>query len=140
MKLTQGALVLALLTLASAAPFSPGRPDNPGQRDPHARPHSPAPPEPINLDIPPDEPPSEEELVELERATRSLLDPLQFRRWLLEIDPGRGVGEQVMSMAILNPKAFRLLNPRTPEQIQEEAIAAHAILSPRAIVQSLIPD
>lgn len=140
MKLTQGALVLALLTLASAAPFSPGRPDNPGPRDPHAPPHSPAPPEPINLDIPPDEPPSEEELLELERAARSLLDPLQFRRWLLEIDPARGVGEQVMSMAILNPKAFRLLNPRTPEQIQEEAIAAHAILSPRTIVQSLIPD
>jgi hypothetical protein len=88
-------------------------------------------PEPINLDIPPVEPPNPAKIREKELATLAALKPEDFHEWLLQEKPERRALEEAAAFAILAPDLFRKAHPRTPAQVRAEAAAAHAIMNPR---------
>jgi hypothetical protein len=129
LKKSQGVMAGLILALAMVA-------QAPAQlHGPHAEP--PETPEPVNLDIPPEEPVDPEQVERQELARHAIFNPEEFHEWLLELDPGRAERENLAAFAILNPGAFRRAYPKSPEEIRAEAVAAHAILHIPIVLPSL---
>jgi hypothetical protein len=93
-------------------------------------------PEPINLDIPPEEPPDPAFEQQKDSARAAIADPQSFHERLLQLEPGRRGLEQLGLLAILYPEEFSRAHPKNPEQTRAEAIARHAILNPHIPQQS----
>ena len=122
MKKNSPALAALVLLLALACP-TPAQPWNVRSAGDIAS------PDPVNLDIPPQVIPSPEEVQDRQLAEHGIHLPEIIHQLLLQLDPTRGLREQLAAFSFLRPDDFRRAHPETPDEIQAEAIAAHAVLN-----------
>jgi hypothetical protein len=132
MKMTHGALAGLILTLALACVLQ-CRSQSSIASYADAR----VTPEPVNLDIPPDEPIDPVEEQEEEMARSAIHNPAAFHDALVRVEHGREAREQRSAAAILDPPGFRRAHPPPAEQIRAEAAAAQAILNIKMVLPSL---
>src|SRR5512140_2320471 len=116
MKIKRGVLVgiVVLLALAHHLPAQSTDPALTGE---------PIRPEPTNLDIPPVIVPDPVQSEQAELAAQAIERPQDFHNWLLQLDLGRALREELAAFALLQPDAFRRRYPPPPGQIRDEVLA-----------------
>ena len=123
MKIKQGALALAFVLLAGIYYLD-------AQSKGHGQSDAPVQPDPVNLDVPPQETPDPSPVLAKEQAALAIRDPQAFHQSVLSQNPGQVKKEQDAAAAILNPAAYQRAHPAAPGLVRTQAVAAHAILNP----------